>query len=82
MTQPSANYRPTYDGKTTSQRNLLAFLRYYVWASYRRKLLDKLLDRYRATFSGIVLDIGGRNRGRFEKPKTFVYKCIFADINP
>ncbi|MCR4313749.1 MAG: class I SAM-dependent methyltransferase, partial [Candidatus Uhrbacteria bacterium] len=62
--------------------NLLASLRYYVWASYRRKLLDKLLERHRKTFSGVVLDIGGRSRGCFEKPKDSVDKWIFADINP
>lgn len=68
--------------KTLPELNLLELTRYYVWASYRRKFLDKLLDRYRESFSGVVLDIGGRNRGRFEKPKAFVDKWIFADINP
>lgn len=68
--------------KRREKLNLLASLRYYIWASYRRKLLDRLLNRYRETFSGVVLDIGGRNRGRFNKPKTFVDKWIFADINP
>lgn len=68
--------------KRREKLNILASLRYYIWASYRRKLLDRLLERHRETFSGVVLDIGGRSRGCFNKPKTFVDKWIFADINP
>lgn len=55
-------------------------MKYYLWASYRRKRLDKLQDLYKNYYSGIVLDIGGRNRGRFIKPKDKVEKWIFADV--
>lgn len=68
--------------KSSPKLKILDRARYYVWASYRRKLLDTLLERHRETFFGIVLDIGGRARGRFEKPKAFVDRWIFADINP
>lgn len=50
--------------------------------SYRRKLVDALLEKNRKWFSGIVLDIGGRDRGHFIKPKDTVEQWIFADINP
>jgi SAM-dependent methyltransferase len=53
---------------------------YYFWATYRRKLLDKLLEENKHYYKGIVLDIGGRDRGRFKKPKDKVEKWIFADI--
>ncbi len=55
-------------------------LRYYFWATYRRKILDKLLEENKHYYKGIVLDIGGRDRGRFQKPKDRVEKWIFADI--
>lgn len=55
-------------------------LRYYFWATYRRKILDKLQEKYKNLYQGIVLDIGGRDRGRFKKPKENVKKWIFADI--
>jgi SAM-dependent methyltransferase len=55
-------------------------LRYYLWASFRRKKLDKLQHKHKNVFRGIVLDIGGRDRGRFKKPKEKVDKWIFADI--
>ncbi len=55
---------------------------YYFWASYRRKLLDQLLEAHRAYFKGVVLDIGGRDRGRFRKPKEEVRRWIFADVQP
>ena len=54
--------------------------RYYIWASYRRKILDALLEKHRAVFRGRVLDIGGRDRGKFQKPKQSVEQWIFADI--
>ncbi|MFX1384255.1 MAG: methyltransferase domain-containing protein [Promethearchaeota archaeon] len=54
---------------------------YYYWASYRRKMLDLLQERYKDLYMGIVLDIGGRDRGQFKKPKDKVEKWIFADIN-
>lgn len=55
-------------------------LQYYFWASYRRKILDKLLEKNKCYYQGIVLDIGGRDRGKFKKPKDKVGKWIFADI--
>ncbi len=53
---------------------------YYFWATYRRKILDRLLEENKHYYKGIVLDIGGRDRGRFEKPKDKVEKWVFADI--
>jgi len=53
---------------------------YYFWASYRRKMLDNLQEKYKYLYQGIVLDIGGRDRGKFKKPKNEVEKWIFADI--
>lgn len=55
-------------------------LSYYLLASYRRKLLDKLLEENKHYYKGVVLDIGGRDRGKFKKPKDKVEKWIFADI--
>ena len=55
-------------------------LRYYVWASYRRKKLDTLLVNTIPYYRGVVLDIGGKDRGNFRKPKKKVEKWIFADI--
>ncbi|MDD5738606.1 MAG: methyltransferase domain-containing protein [Candidatus Pacebacteria bacterium] len=52
----------------------------YFSFSYRRKALDKLLEKNKNYYKGIVLDVGGRDRGNFEKPKTKVEKWIFADI--
>lgn len=49
--------------------------------SYRRKYLDVLLDHYKHLYTGVVLDIGGRDRGKFIKPKKNVEKWINADIN-
>ena len=54
---------------------------YYKWATYRRILLDQLQEKYKYLYKGVVLDIGGRDRGRFIKPKDKVEKWIFADIN-
>ena len=54
-------------------------IKYYFWATYRRKLLDKLLEENKSYYKGIVLDIGGRDRGKFKKPKDKVEKWIFAD---
>lgn len=55
-------------------------LRYYLWATYRRKSIDKYLSKYTDYYRGIVLDIGGKDRGKFVKPKANVEKWIFADI--
>ncbi len=49
--------------------------------SPRRKLIDNTLQINSHYYKGIVLDIGGRNRGDFIKPKSKVLKWIFADIN-
>ncbi|MFX0186791.1 MAG: methyltransferase domain-containing protein [Candidatus Hodarchaeota archaeon] len=54
----------------------------YIRLSYRRKMIDYLLKKYEYIYKGVVLDIGGRDRGRFKKPKKKVEKWIFADINP
>ena len=54
--------------------------KYYLKRSYRRQLLDKLQNKYRDEYYGVVLDIGGRDRGGFKKPKNEVDKWIFADI--
>ncbi|MFA7209285.1 MAG: class I SAM-dependent methyltransferase [Parcubacteria group bacterium] len=60
---------------------ILENIQYYIGASYRRKLLDKILNENRYYFSGVVLDIGGgRKRGKFIPPET--KKWIFADITP
>ncbi len=56
-------------------------LEYDYWASYRRKMLDSLQKRFESLYKGIVLDIGGRDRGKFKKPKEKVEKWIFADLN-
>lgn len=55
-------------------------LYYYFWATTRRKNLDKLQEAYRGRYRGTVLDIGGRDRGAFQKPKRKVEKWIFLDI--
>ncbi len=57
-------------------------LQQYMWKTYRRKHIDSLLSTHEHLFSGVVLDIGGRDRGKFKKPKEQVKKWIFADINP
>jgi SAM-dependent methyltransferase len=61
---------------------MLKKIKYYFWSSYRRKILDKLQYKYISEYQGIVLDIGGRDRGEFKKPKSKVEKWIFADIEP
>jgi len=60
---------------------LIFDLKCYFWISYRRRLLDKLLTENKHYYQGVVLDIGGRDRGLFEKPKERVKQWIFADIN-
>lgn len=59
---------------------MLKGLKYYFFATYRRKILDKLLEQNRQYYQGRVLDIGGRDRGKFQKPKQKVGQWIFADI--
>ena len=53
---------------------------YYFWASFRRKIIDSLHETYKHYYRGTVLDVGGRDRGKFVKPKHAVKKWIFADI--
>lgn len=53
---------------------------YYFWATYRRKSLDYLQEKYRGIYRGIVFDIGGRDRGKFVKPKKEVEKWVFVDL--
>lgn len=55
-------------------------LNYYLHSTYRRKLLDKLQKQHNSLYHGIVLDIGGRDRGAYKKPKNEVDKWIFVDI--
>ena len=50
-------------------RELKKHIRYYFWATYRRKILDKLLKENKHYYKGVVLDIGGRDRGKFKKAK-------------
>lgn len=54
----------------------------YLGTSYRRRKIDQLSEKHRGLYHGIVLDIGGRDRGGFKKPKKQVEKWIFADIVP
>ena len=57
-------------------------IRYYFWSTYRRRTLDALLKTNASYYGGVVIDIGGRDRGKFEKPKKEVDQWIFADISP
>ena len=61
-------------------QNLKQYLQYYFWATYHRRLLDKLLEQSKNYYKGVVLDIGGRDRGSFVSPKDKVKKWIFVDI--
>lgn len=53
---------------------------YYVWASFRRRKIDRFLESVKSLYQGVVLDIGGRDRGAFRKPREQVRKWIHADI--
>lgn len=55
-------------------------LEYYLWATNRRRLLDELQKKYEHIYHGVVLDVGGRDRGRFKKPKKSVEQWVFIDI--
>jgi len=63
-------------------KRFLKTINYHLLTSNRRKMLDRLLEKNQHLFKGVVLDIGGRDRGRFEKPRHMVKRWIFADINP
>jgi predicted SAM-dependent methyltransferase len=52
-----------------------------LWTTYRRKMLNYLLYKYKDLYHGNVLDIGGRDRGIFKTLKSNVKRWIFADIN-
>jgi SAM-dependent methyltransferase len=66
----------------TTPMNLAKRLKYVVWSSQRRKLLDRYLIQYQRFFAGKVLDIGGgRRKGLFRPPKG-VEGWITADIDP
>jgi SAM-dependent methyltransferase len=54
---------------------------YYLWATNRRKMLDRLQNEHVDLYKGVVLDVGGRDRGNFKKPRDKVKRWIFADIN-
>lgn len=59
---------------------MIKSVRYYLWASYRRKKIDALLAANASLFRGAVLDIGGRTRGKFIRPTKNVDRWVFADI--
>jgi SAM-dependent methyltransferase len=61
-------------------QRILKSIQYYFWATYRRKILDRLLEEHKACYKGTVLDIGGRDRGKFRKPRNKVERWIFADV--
>lgn len=74
---------PYVQNLNKNQRKILFMnVMYYFSASYRRKQLDKLQAKYSELYKGKVLDIGGRDRGRFKKPKEQVEQWVFADISP
>jgi SAM-dependent methyltransferase len=55
-------------------------INYYFRISNRRKILDRLQFKYSNEYIGVVLDIGGKDKGSFIKPKDKVEKWLFADI--
>ncbi len=55
-------------------------LNYYLKASYRRKMIDRLLAEHDHLYSGRVMDIGGKDRGKFVKPRNRVNKWFVVDI--
>lgn len=55
-------------------------LNYYIFASYRRKMLDEALKKNSNYFKGKILDIGGGKKdGIFLKPRT--HEWIIVDID-
>ncbi len=56
-------------------------IRSFFHDSYRRRMLDGLLNSRKFLFAGSVLDIGGRDRGHFVKPREQSDRWIFADIS-
>ncbi|MDA3855188.1 MAG: methyltransferase domain-containing protein [Candidatus Woesearchaeota archaeon] len=59
---------------------ILKKINYYLNSTYRRRQIDVILNKNKSVFKGVVLDIGGRDRGQFVKPKSKVDKWLFADI--
>jgi SAM-dependent methyltransferase len=55
---------------------------YYFGSSNRRQCIDRLLKDNESVYTGMVLDLGGRERGRFKIPESKIEKRVFADINP
>lgn len=64
--------------KSILRRNI----EHYLGSSYRRRKIDATLSKLRHLYHGKVLDIGGRDRGMFKKPKRSVGEWLFADIVP
>lgn len=56
-------------------------LKYYLSASYRRKILDRLLSEHADLYKGRVMDIGGKDRGKFKKPRNKVDQWFVVDIS-
>ncbi|WP_371803584.1 methyltransferase domain-containing protein [Candidatus Lokiarchaeum ossiferum] len=52
----------------------------YFLHSNRRKHLDRLQKKYSDSYFGKVLDIGGRNRGNFIKPRYKTTEWVYIDI--
>ncbi len=61
-------------------KKYLRMFSYYLGSSYHRRRLDELQEQFQHVYRGTVLDIGGRDRGLFQKPKSRVNRWIFADI--
>jgi SAM-dependent methyltransferase len=61
---------------------LMDDLKYYLFTSCRRKMLDKALIEYRSYFKGKVIDIGGgRKDGRFMPPECKEWIIVDIDIS-
>ena len=61
-------------------KKVISKINFYFWISVRRESLDNFQKKYIHYYKGVVLDIGGRDRGGFRKPKEEVDAWIFADI--
>lgn len=63
-------------------KKIIDRMRYWRWASIRRRMVDVILEQHREIYRGVVLDIGGRARGMFRPPVGQVERWITADIQP
>ena len=55
-------------------------LKYYFLSTYRRKALDKALNKYKYFFKGNILDIGGGKKdGKFQPPVTKKWVIVDTD---